>query len=154
MINSFGFFFSFAAKKLPINDDGIYKFLTEDINYYMQKFDVLVTDNFKQKEIKQTKIGNIGVKLENDLLSVDLSNLNIDLNEIEKIMEKYKLKKKFYRLKDGSFLELEDNKEMDFLDKLTTGMDIELKKLAKGNIKLPKNRSLYLNQLLKGIKGT
>lgn len=136
------------------NDDGIYKFLTEDINYYMQKFDVLVTDNFKQKEIKQTKIGNIGVKLENDLLSIDLSNLNIDLNEIEEIMEKYKLKKKFYRLKDGSFLELEDNKEIDFLDKLTTGMDIELKKLAKGNIKLPKNRSLYLNQLLKGIKGT
>lgn len=25
MINSFGFFFSFAAKKLPIKEDGIYK---------------------------------------------------------------------------------------------------------------------------------
>ena len=136
------------------NDDNIYKFLTEDINYYMQKFDVLVTDNFKQKEIKQTKIGNLGVKIENDLLSIDLENLNIDLNEIEDIMIKYKLKRKFYRLKDGSFLELEDNKEIDFLDKLTTGMDIDLKDIAKGSIKLPKSRSLYLNQLLKGIKGT
>ena len=136
------------------NDDGIYKFLTEDINYYMQKFDVLVTDNFKQKEIKQTKIGNLGVKLENDLLNVDLSNLNIDLNEIEQIMERYKLKRKFYRMKDGSFLELEDNNEIDFLDKLINGMDIELKDLSKGNIQLPKNRTLYLNQLLKGIKGT
>ena len=136
------------------NDDSIYRFLTDDINLYMQKFDVLVTDNFKQKEIKQTKIGNLGVKVENDLLSIDLENLNIDLDEIESIMQKYKLKRKFYRLKDGSFLELENNKEIDFLDRLTTGMDIELNELSKGKIKLPKSRSLYLNQLLKGIKGT
>ena len=32
------------------NDDSIYRFLTEDINYYMQKFDVLATENFKQKD--------------------------------------------------------------------------------------------------------
>ena len=33
-------------------------------------------------------------------------------------------------------------------------MDVDFEELATGTIKLPKNRSLYLNQLLKGIKGT
>ena len=138
---------------LPDNDK-IYEFLTQDINYYMQKFEVLVTDNFKGKQIRQPKMGALGVKIENDLLSINLEEINIDKKELKYIMEKYSLKKKYHRLKDGSFISLQDNKEIEFLDKLVTGMDIDYKELENGEIRLPVNRSLYLNQLLKGIKGT
>ena len=136
------------------DEDKIYKFLTEDINVYMKRFEVLVTDNFKTKQIKEPKIGNIGIKIENNLLSIDLKQLNIDAEEIEEVMTKYKLKKKYHRLKDGTFITLEGNKEIEFIDKLITGMDIEPKKISNETIKLPINRSLYLNQLLKEIKGT
>ena len=136
------------------NNDKIYEFLTQDINYYMQKFEVLVTDNFKGKQIRQPKMGTLGVKVENDLLSINLAEINIDKRELKSIMEKYSLKKKYYRLKDGSFINLQDNKEIEFLDKLITGMDIDYKELENGEVKLPVSRSLYLNQLLKGIKGT
>ena len=68
-------------------------------------------------------------------------------------MEKYQLKKKYHRLKDGSFINLEENKEIDFLDKLVTGMDIDYKELERGEVLLPASRSLYLNQLLKSKKG-
>ena len=138
---------------LPDNDK-IYEFLTQDINYYMQKFEVLVTDNFKGKQIRQPKMGTLGVKIENNLLSIDLKEMNIDIKELKYIMEKYSLKKKYHRLKDGSFISLQDNKEIEFLDKLVTGMDIDYKELEKGQVNLPVNRSLYLNQLLKEIKGT
>ena len=57
-------------------------------------------------------------------------------------------------LKDGSFIELENNKQVDFLDKLVTGMDIDYKELAEGEIKLPIYRSFYLNELLKEVKGS
>ena len=137
---------------LPDNDK-IYEFLTEDINIYMKRFEVLVTEKFKTKQIRQAKIGNIGVKVENNLLSIDLKDLDIDIKELQKIMEKYQLKKKYHRLKDGSFLDLEDNKEIDFLDKLVTGMDIDYKELEKGEVVLPAYRSLYLNQLLRSKKG-
>ena len=138
---------------LPDNDK-IYEFLTQDINYYMQQFEVLATDNFKNKQIKQPKIGTLGIKVENNLLSINLKEINIDQAELKEIMEKYSLKKKYHRLKDGSFIDLENNKKIEFLDKLVTGMDIDYKDLEKGEIKLPVYRSLYLNQLLKGIKGT
>ena len=120
----------------------------------MQQFDVLVTDNFKRKQIRTTKIGSIGVKVENNLLEIDLNNLNINPEELDQIMEKYSLKKKYHRLKDGSFIDLENSKEIEFLDKLVTGMDISYKELQNGQINIPVYRSLYLNQLLKGIKGT
>ena len=136
------------------NNDKIYEFLSEDINLYMQKFEIMVTDKFKTKQIIQPKIGGIGVKVENDLLSIDLKNININAKELKSIMEKYELKKKYYRLKDGSFITLEDNKQIDFLNKLVTGMDIDYKELESGEVKLPINRSLYLNTLLKEIKGS
>ncbi len=135
-------------------DEAIYDFLTQDINYYMQKFEVLVTEKFKIKQIKQPKIGTLGIKVENNLLTIDLKNSDIDFKELQEVMKKYSLKKKYHRLKDGSFINLEDNKEIDFLDKLVTGMDIDYKELEKGEVSLPVHRSLYLNQLLKGIKST
>ena len=136
------------------DDDKIYEFLTSDINNYMQKFEVLVTDNFKTKEVKEPKLGSVGVKVENNLLNIDLSKLNISPEEIQDVMEKYKIKKKFYRLKDGSFLNLNENEDIEFLDKLATGMDINYKELKSEKIKLPVNRTLYLNELLKKFNNT
>ena len=138
---------------LPDNDK-IYKFITQDVEEYRERFEVFVTENFRKKQIHTTKIGGIGVKIENDLLSINLENLNIDVKELQSLMEKYYLKKKYYRLKDGSFIDLENNKEIEFLDKLITGMDITYKQLEDGKVNLPTYRSLYLNQLLKEIKGT
>ena len=136
------------------NDDKIYQFLSEDINKYMQKFEVLATDNFKTKEIIVPKAGALGVKIENNLLSVALSQLNIETSELEEILEKYKLKKKYHRLKNGAFLELEDSEEIDFLDKLISGTDVDYKQLESGKVQLPVNRTLYLNELLKRLKNT
>ena len=149
--------FMFDTKNLRFilpNDDKIYEFLVNDINLYMQKFEVLATENFKTKEVIKPQIGSLGVKVENDLLSVDLKNLNIDPDELREVLEKYKLKKKYHRLKNGAFLELEDNPEIDFLDKLVSGANIDYKELEEGSIKLPVNRTLYLDRLLQEIKRT
>ena len=136
------------------NDELIYEFLTNDINYYMQKFEVMVTENFKTKEVKEPKLGSIGVKVENNLLNIDLTKLSISPEEIQEVMDKYKIKKKFYRLKDGSFLNLNENEDIEFLDKLSSGMDINYKDLKDNVIKLPVNRTLYLNELLKKFNNT
>lgn len=135
------------------NQDKIYEFLTNDINYYMKKFEVLATDNFKSKEIIRPKIKSLGVRVENNLLSVDLNSLNIDINELEEIIKNYKLKKKYHKLKNGDFLDLQENNEIEFIDKLISGTDASYKELESGSIRIPISRTLYLNQLLKEIKG-
>ena len=149
-------FMYYAQKECFIlpDEDKIYNFLLNDVNEYMQKFEVMVTDEFKSKQIKQPKIGNLGIKVENNLLTIDLANLNIDISELKEIMAKYELKKKYHKLKDGTFISLEENQDIEFIDKLVTGMDINFKELENGPVKLPVNRSLYLNQLLKTINNT
>lgn len=109
------------AKFVLADDDKIYNFLSDEINEYMQKFEVLATDEFKEKQIKKPKIGALGVKVENNLLSINLENFNFDKSELNKILEKYKLKKKYYRLKNGDFLSLEENEDINFLDNLIEG---------------------------------
>ena len=155
MFRKTGFMY-YAEKECFIlpEDDKIYNFLANDINEYMQKFEVMVTENFKSKEIKQPKIGSLGVKIENNLLEIDFSNLNVSLDELQEIMEKYTLKKKYHKLKDGSFINLEENPDIEFIDKLVVGMDISYEDLKEKEIRLPVNRSLYLNQLLKTISNT
>ena len=149
--------FMFDTKNLRFilpDEEKIYEFLTNDIEYYMKKFEVMATDEFRKREIIKPKIGTLGVRTENNLLMVDLGNLNIDLNELEGIMDRYRLKKKYYRLKNGDFLDLTDNKELDFLDKLISGTDVSYNELKTGSIRVPINRSLYLNQLLKALSQT
>ena len=149
--------FMFEVKNLRFilpDDEKIYDFLSEGIQQYINRFEVLVTDNFKAKQIKSLKIGNVGIKIQNDLLSINLDELNIDVKELKNAIEKYELKKKYYRLKDGSFLSLEDSNEVSFLDKLINGMDVSYKDLEKGEVTLPVNRTMYLNTILKSLNST
>lgn len=150
-----GFMFDENKLRFVLPDNSkIYEFLKEDINYYMQKFEILVTEKFKTKQIRQPQMGSLGVKVKNNLLVIDLKNIDIDVQELEEVMSKYALKKKYHRLKDGSFIQLEENKEIEFLDKLVAGVGMDYQELATRELTLPIYRSLYLEQLLKGIKGT
>ena len=77
------------------NEDYIYDFLKGGIEEFLRRFEVLATDSFKNNQIIIPKMNSIGVKIENNLLSIDLSGLDFDKSEIEEIMKKYSLKKKY-----------------------------------------------------------
>jgi len=85
---------------------------------------------------------------------MDLSNLDFDPAELKEIMQKYHLKKKYHRLKDGSFLNLEENETIQLIDSMTNGMDISYKQLETGELNLPIYRSLYLDRVLSTLKAT
>ena len=133
------------------DEEKIYNFLSEEIGLYMHKFEVLATDTFKQREIKKPKIRNIGIKLENDLLKIDLSKIDFDIEEIRSIMQKYKLKKRYHRLKDGSFLDLEENETMDFISSLLENEDISYKQIQEGELEIPISRGMYLDRLIQNL---
>ena len=134
------------------NEDHIYEFLVHKIEGYMDDFEVLATDKFKNKQIKQPKISNIGIKIDNGLLELDISKMNIDINEIKDILKDYNIKKKYHKLKNGDFLDLSNNKELDLLDEMETTLDIDYSKVENGIINLPISRSFYLDRLIQSNK--
>ena len=155
MFRNTGFMLDTANRRLIlVKEEQIYSFLSEEIEEYMKKFEILATQNFKEKEIRQPKVGALGVRIENNLLQIDFSGLDFDVAELKDIMKQYKLKKKFHRLKDGSFLSLEENETMDFLDSMTENMGVNFEQMQTGELKLPIYRSMYLERLLQNMKTT
>ena len=140
------------ARLILSKEDAIYHFLSEEIEEYMKHYEILATDSFKKREIRGFQINNLGIRIENNLLEIDLSQVGIDLTDLAQMLEKYKLKKKFHRLKDGSYLNLEENETMQFLEEITTNMELEPKDLEKGVLTLPIYRSLYLEKMLRSLK--
>ncbi len=139
------------ARLILANDEKIYQFLSEEIEDYMKKYEVLATETFKKKEIRAPQMKSIGVRIENNLLQIDLSQIGIELSDLSDIMEKYKLKKTFHRLKDGSYIDLKQNETLKFLDDLNLDMENGFTNLKDGVITLQNYRSLYLERCLKNL---
>ena len=134
------------------NSDDIYDFLLHKIEGYMKDFEVLATDKFKNKQIKQPKISNIGIRIDNGLLELDISKININISEIKDILKDYNIKKKYHKLKNGDLVDLTNNEDLNLLDEMTTTLDIDYSKVTNGVVKLPINRSFYLERLTKTNK--
>ncbi len=144
-----GFMLDANKKLVLVNEDYIFEFLSTGIESYISEFEVLATEEFKKRQVRSPKISSIGVKIENNLLSIDLSGIDLKPQEIEEIMKRYKLKKKFYKLKSGDFIDLSENDTLSMIDKIAEGTGASYKELISGNLKLPIYRSLYLNNILK-----
>ncbi|MBP3708464.1 MAG: SNF2 helicase associated domain-containing protein [Clostridia bacterium] len=145
-----GFMLDQQRGRLILTDDEkIYNFLSEEIFFYMKNYEVLVTDNFRKKEVKQPKISNVGIKIENNLLKIDLADFNFSAADLAEIIERYRLKKKFFRASDGSFIDLETNDTLEFLEKLNIDGELQYNQLINGEFELPVYRTLYLDKILK-----
>lgn len=143
-----GFLLDEKNKRFIINlDDSIYNFIEDDLEEYIKISEVYTTERFDKKKIKKSDRTSIGVRVNNNLLELDFETLPIDKKEIKDVLQKYKLNKKYHRLKDGSFINLEDNKDVEFLSTLIDGLDISYKNIE-DKISLPINRALYLDKLL------
>ena len=144
-----GFLLDEKNKRFIINlDDTIYNFIEDDLEEYIRISEVYTTEKFDNKKIKKSDKTSIGVKVNNNLLEIDFEKLPIDMNEIKDVLNKYKENKKYHRLKDGSFINLENNNDIEFLSTLVEGLDISYKNIE-NKITLPVNRALYLDKLLK-----
>ena len=143
-----GFLLDEKNKRFIINlDDTIYNFIEDDLEEYIKISEVYTTENFNRKNIKKSDKTSIGVKVNNNLLELDFTSLPIDKKEIKDVLQKYKENKKYHRLKDGSFINIENNKDIEFLSTLVDGLDISYKSIEE-TLQLPVNRALYLDKLL------
>ena len=68
--------------------------------------------------------------------------------ELLDILKSYRQKKKYYRLKNGDFLSLDEEGSLETLAEMMEALRMSPKELLKGNVKLPLYRALYLDKLL------
>ncbi len=130
------------------NDEALYEFITVSIPAMQSLTTVFISDRLKHLTVRPMQKVNIGISVNHDLLQLDLVSLDLSLKELSDILSKYDRKKKFYRLKDGSFINVE-NSNFDELHTLTDTLSLKKKQIESGSIEVPKYRAMYLESLQK-----
>ena len=133
------------------NDNSIYEFLTGKITDLQAVAQLFYSDSFKKLGIKNGSSFKVGLRISNDidLLEMDLESEDIPKEELKALFRSFQLKKKYYRLKDGSFINLEDE-HIAKMSNILEDLNVSAKSLTLDPIKLSKNKAFYLEDALNG----
>ena len=133
------------------NNDKIYRFLSDHVHELAKKCQVFYTDAFKNMRISTPSSVSAGVSLSSDLnlLELDLEFEGIPKEELKEIYRAYQVKKKYYRLDDNSFINLEDNVFKEVWNVLSN-LNVSYDDLDDEVIKLPNSQALYLEHAFEG----
>ncbi len=133
-------------------DEDVYRLVDEGMEELSAHAQLFVDEKLKGVRILNNPAMSIGVSLSGDLLELDVAVPDMDMNEVYDILSAYRRRKKYYRLKNGDFISIEDN-GMAILSELSQGLALSRQELAEGKLKLPKYRTSYIDAVLKNHSG-
>ncbi len=126
------------------DEDLIYDLLTEGIAAFQQVGDVFVSDSVKRLNVRKTPHVSLGISLAGDTLELTIDSEQLTKDELVEILSRYTKKKKYYRLKSGEFVQMEED-GLAVLKELQEDLMISTEDLKKDTLQLPKYRALYLD---------
>lgn len=128
----------------------IFDFIYDIIPKLQQYCDIYYSENFKNLKLKDASDFSGGIRLNEklDMLEFDFQIDGIDEEELYQVFKALKEKKKYYRLKNGSFLPL-DSREIKDIDNMLNYLNVSKSDFKKEFIPIPKFRSMYLDRYLK-----
>ena len=129
------------------SDNDIFMFLSDEIPRLEKKARLYYSDRFKN--LKITDEINIRASVSYmshiDLLEAGFES-DLSYEQISGILNAVKLKRSFYRLSNGSFIDLSKSKQLSTLN-LLNQLDFTFEDLRSGTKTIPKYHALYLNSL-------
>ena len=88
---------------------------------------------------------SLGVSLAGNLINLTVDSGDLPARELASLLASYRKRKRFHRLRDGMFLDLQDF-DLSQLDRLAADLGLTAKELAAGSAKLPAYRAFYLDE--------
>lgn len=141
----------FDENGLELNCGGdeelMYEVLHSGIEMLLALGEVRSTRRFNSLKINRRFRLKVGVSLASGLLDLNISAENISQDEIADILKSYRAKRKYYKLKNGDFLSLE-NESIVILGEMAEVLRCSPEELLNENFHVPTYRALYLDKLL------
>lgn len=132
--------------------DDIYSFLSEKGDRMIEEgWNVFYSEDVKRmlKGLQRTVSAVISFPSGLDMLEINFDLEGVSKEEYFEMFSSLKLKKKFYRMKNGDFVSLQ-NREMEALYDLEALGEINWNNLENGTLRVPKYRALYLDSFIRG----
>ncbi|WP_286669920.1 DEAD/DEAH box helicase, partial [Thomasclavelia cocleata] len=128
------------------SDEDVYYFIKNILPELNQYCEVFVSEDIKNINKPKNISLNIGIRLKNNLLEIDLDSINVSKTEIQDILNSIQRKKSYHRLKNGEFINLED-KTLNEAYNLIKDLNLSNENIKDGSIVIDKSKALFLNQL-------
>ncbi|MDO4324083.1 MAG: SNF2 helicase associated domain-containing protein [Lachnospiraceae bacterium] len=128
-------------------EDKMYQIMENGVSALLTLGEVQCTDRFRSHQIISRVKVSVGVSVSGGLLDMDISTEDISAAELLELLQSYRLKKKYHRLKDGTFVNLGDS-SLAMLTEMMDSMHMKPSELADGKMQLPIYRTLYLDRML------
>lgn len=132
---------------LEYDDEKLLMLIEDGINRLREKADVYVTDEFKKIKVISRQKVSTGVRIESGLLEVEWDVEGMPADEVNAILESYRLKRTYHRLRNGDFLKLDDD-GLRVLSKLKDNLRIADSQINEGRIELPLYRAMYVDSIM------
>ncbi|MCD7839953.1 MAG: SNF2-related protein, partial [Erysipelotrichaceae bacterium] len=130
---------------LDENSERTYLFLNEGLEFLSNYADIYVSQDLRKLGDKAYYSIQVGVKVESQLLSLDIESDQIPVDEIGHVLDQYRRKKKFYRLKNGQLLYL-NSPQLEELNELMDDYHVSVKDLDGGHLSMETYRAFSLNE--------
>ena len=127
-----------------INQEKSIMFILEGLNFLKDYGQIFVSEALKRLGKTQNYKISAGVRISNDLLSVNLESDQIPKDEIGNILSQYRKKKKYYRLKNGDLIFL-NTPEIAELDQFISQYHVDVKDIKKGKFDISKNKMFAID---------
>ena len=125
-------------------DEQIYNFLVDGLSQLADTGTLLCTDRFEGIHHARPRV-SVGVSLSSGLLEISVQSPEFPVEELEAILASCRLKKRYHRLKNGLFLEL-DNDALKGLRELDETIGLSAGDIQNGVIRLPGFRAMEVDQ--------
>lgn len=136
------------AMVLSGDEDKIYELLVNGIPKFQELGEVYVSDALKKIHVVGHSKVEVGVSLSGDLLELTVNAADMSREELIEILSKYDRKKKYFRLKNGSFINVEDEGIQTLLG-IKEDLNLTESQLKKEKMNVPKYRAMYLDSELR-----
>ena len=131
------------------DEEKLVAFLNEGLAELQESGEVFYSEAFKSIKIYGSSSYRSSVRLnEEDLLEFTFDIEGVDKEELKHIFRAMKEKKKYYKLKKGGFVSLEEDK-LRSISNIIEYLDIKDSDLGTDKILLAKYNALYIDQILK-----
>ncbi|MGB8451779.1 MAG: SNF2-related protein [Anaerocolumna sp.] len=126
----------------------IINLLTGDLKALKKISQIYYSADFKKLHVRNLNIESFSLSEDGSLIHMNINLENVSDEELLELLEDIKSGKKYYRLKNGSIVNLNTVESSRFID-LINSLQIDKESIHDGIFEIPLNRGLYINQYLK-----
>lgn len=133
---------------LAHDEDLLYQLIAGGLQRLSAYMAIYTSEGFRNMKVVSSPNVAVGISLKSDLLELKIQSEQMTAEELAYILSRYDRKKKYVRLKNGDFLNIEPD-GISALAEVSQALHLTEANLKKGKVMIPKYRAMYLDAALK-----